>query len=407
MKRIVLTLLFGFIASQGFAQISGTVNINVTDSGTVAPGVAVFFYDSQSQLIQPNPTSFTLTPENYVQWAYTDANGDVSFNFSNMGANDTLFWGAFNCNGTFQWGATTANFVQGVQNLWLTCLPGACDVLTRTSPSAANNTILAEAVILRDSTYLSSIPGRPVFEWTFNGTTTQYGTSTVYTPNQAGPFGYCFSTYVGCTPRCDSAVAAGGGGNPITCQASYFVDTVNSRQFQSQIILGENSTTSSGSIISWSWDFGDGTVVNGQYPSHTYASATGVYNICLTVVAVDGTDTCASVFCDSIGFDSNGNLVFKNGFTVNVVDPATFSVHELQASDFSLYPNPAKGKTSLSWENGQNINSVDVYTMSGQKAASYQAIGMQRVEIANLKSGAYIVKVNAKTGSTSLKLIIE
>lgn len=407
MKRIVLTLLFGFIASQAFAQISGTVNINVTDSGTVAPGVAVFFYDDQSQLIQGNPTGFTLTPENYVQWAYTDVNGDVSFNFSNMTATDTLFWGAFNCSGTFQWGATTANFVQGVQNLWLHCLPKACDVLTRVNPSAVNNTMLGEAVILRDSTYLSSIPGRPIFEWTFNGSVKQYGTSTVYTPNQPGAFGYCFAAYAGCTPSCDSAVATGGGGNPMTCQASYFVDTVNSRQFQSQIILGENSSTSSGNIISWTWDFGDGTVLNGQYPSHTYASATGVYNICLTIVAVDGNDTCSSMFCDSIGFDANGNLVYKNGFTVNVVDPATFSVQEVQASDFSLYPNPAKGRANLSWENAFDINSIDVYTMSGQKAASYRPKELKRVAIENLRSGAYLVKVNTSKGSTSLKLIVE
>lgn len=42
------------------------------------------------------------------------------------------------------------------------------------------------------------------------------------------------------------------------------------------------STTVSGSIVSWNWDFGDGTTSTAQHPQHTYTD-NGFYNVGLTV----------------------------------------------------------------------------------------------------------------------------
>lgn len=55
------------------------------------------------------------------------------------------------------------------------------------------------------------------------------------------------------------------------------------------------------SILSWSWDFGDAAsgasnTSNLQDPVH-YFSATGTYNVCLTVTAVAGADTCKTQIC--------------------------------------------------------------------------------------------------------------
>jgi len=211
---------------------------------------------------------------------------------------------------------------------------------------------------------------------------------------------------------CDSVVIGqGGGGNPtpITCNAFFFPDSINSVLFQGQIVLGEGSTTSAGTIVSYDWDFGDGTTISAQYPTHTYNTPTGVYNICLTITAVDGVDTCVSTYCDSIGFDANGNPVFKNsgaGFTVNVINPATFSISEATAKHFSLYPNPAKGNATLSWDVSTDIESVEVYTLTGQKVQSLQANG-QQVALTNLSTGAYVVRVKTAETSVALKLVVE
>lgn len=49
----------------------------------------------------------------------------------------------------------------------------------------------------------------------------------------------------------------------------------------------DQSSTPSGSIVSWDWDFGDGTVSDQEDPSHTYTSA-GTFDVELTVVTDKG-----------------------------------------------------------------------------------------------------------------------
>jgi PKD repeat protein len=50
------------------------------------------------------------------------------------------------------------------------------------------------------------------------------------------------------------------------------------------------SDSSTGSVDSWSWDFGDGGTSTAQNPSHTYPAA-GTYTVSLTVTGPGGTDT--------------------------------------------------------------------------------------------------------------------
>jgi PKD repeat protein len=57
------------------------------------------------------------------------------------------------------------------------------------------------------------------------------------------------------------------------------------------VIFNDLSGDPDGTIVSWSWDFGDGATSNAQNPSHTFPSS-GVYDVLLTVTDNDGaTDT--------------------------------------------------------------------------------------------------------------------
>jgi PKD repeat protein len=47
------------------------------------------------------------------------------------------------------------------------------------------------------------------------------------------------------------------------------------------------TSTSTGTIASYSWNFGDGTTSTARGPSHTYAAA-GTYSVSLQVIAPDG-----------------------------------------------------------------------------------------------------------------------
>lgn len=514
MKKLVLVLL-SFISFSAAAQSALTVT--VTDSGTAAPGVAVFYYSSPSQFYNGNNW---ISPDygNYDTWAYTNPNGVVSFPLNNVNPFDTVFWATQECNGNWVWGAGTANSVMNPNitgGLWLSCLPGACDALTSVVYDSAAASISYNAVALRDSNALSSPPGALVNEWTF-GNLILNGTSGTLqlTPVTPQPSTFCFKVYSNCTSICDSitygstggsgggtgggggtnnavclpwfqafnvsgnqysfidssysngtiigaqldlgdgslvnmqsfggfythtyasagtylaclnivavlgadtcssfycdtiVVGTGGGGNQHACMAGYMVDTLNSGLFQNQLIIWESSS-SNGTIIGYNWDFGDGTTINTQYPSHTYA-VTGVYPVCLTITSIQstaiGVDTCVSTFCDSIGFDANGNLVYKTGFTINVIDPSTVGIDELLFNEsLVMYPNPAKEKVNLSWDANLDVNSISVFSISGQQVQEVPVNGAS-AEIAGLPSGAYLVRVQSAQASKTLRLIIE
>ena len=62
--------------------------------------------------------------------------------------------------------------------------------------------------------------------------------------------------------------------------------------------FSDSSTGSPGCpIISWTWDFGDGTTGTGQTVTHTY-NGVGPYGVCLTITDSCG---CTSTTCDTVG----------------------------------------------------------------------------------------------------------
>ncbi|HKY61425.1 MAG TPA: PKD domain-containing protein, partial [Gemmatimonadota bacterium] len=73
----------------------------------------------------------------------------------------------------------------------------------------------------------------------------------------------------------DGSGGGGGGNNPPTASFT-FSCTDLSCDFTDQSIDGD------GSVVGWSWDFGDGGSSTSQNPSHTYA-ADGTYTVTLTV----------------------------------------------------------------------------------------------------------------------------
>jgi PKD repeat protein len=113
---------------------------------------------------------------------------------------------------------------------------------------------------------------------------------------------------------------------------------------------GSNSFDNNGSILSYTWSFGDGNTATGPNPTHTY-SAGGIYDVTLIVVDNDGisdsatvqvevidpngptaafTQTCVNTACDfdgSTSSDPDGTVVswdwdFGDGTTASGVTPS-------------------------------------------------------------------------------------
>ncbi|MBI4647777.1 MAG: PKD domain-containing protein, partial [Bacteroidia bacterium] len=64
------------------------------------------------------------------------------------------------------------------------------------------------------------------------------------------------------------------------CQASWTV-TIDPSTFIAAFT--DSSVSQSGNIISWLWDFGDGTTASGQQVTHQYNQIATNYIVCLTI----------------------------------------------------------------------------------------------------------------------------
>ncbi|MBK9317561.1 MAG: PKD domain-containing protein [Bacteroidetes bacterium] len=97
----------------------------------------------------------------------------------------------------------------------------------------------------------------------------------------------CFDTY------CDSVSNL----PPTGCQAGFSYQQSNGTGYFYGYNLG------SGSIQSYSWDFGDGTSGTGEFPSHVYASP-GTYTVCLTIVTYNN---CIDTVCNIVTITGSAN----------------------------------------------------------------------------------------------------
>ena len=155
------------------------------------------------------------------------------------------------------------------------------------------------------------------------------------------------------------APAANFSGSPISGDAPLVVDFVDS---------------STGSISSWSWDFGDSGSSSAQNPSHEYTTL-GTYTVALTVAGPGGSDTETKVDCIEVA--ETGRLVAD--FTGNLVSgfvPLMVSFTELSSGDV----------TSWFWTFGDGGSSTDpnptyVYALPGTFTVSLKVSNSESFDI--------------------------
>ena len=105
--------------------------------------------------------------------------------------------------------------------------------------------------------------------------------------------------------------------------------------------------------------------------------------------------------------DSNGQ-VYQNTIE-NLDDLCTLS--NLSSEDFrsefsfEIYPNPAKNKLFIKSPNQNNLN-LEIFNLEGKSVAQHQLKNKREVNISNLNSGIYLVKIKAENGATSTQKLI-
>jgi len=194
----------------------------------------------------------------------------------------------------------------------------------------------------------------------------------------------------------------------LLCNSSFVVDTVNS--LQGQVVLWNDSQSMFiNTLTQYVWDFGDGTIVVGQYPTHQYAQA-GVYNVCLTMYELDniGDTLCSSTYCDTLGMDVNGNLIYKGmttGFSLIVIDPSTIGLEE-ESIELVAYPNPAKESIQLSGLEGMEAN-YSIFDMSGRSVKEGRLDANSSVNIAELSNGLYLLNIQSNQVLETIRIQIK
>lgn len=232
-----------------------------------------------------------------------------------------------------------------------------------------------------------------------------------HTYSAPGNYSICFThsnVNLGCSRTYCDSVSVNTGSSP--CQALWTVDTLNSINFAGNVMLWNLSTGGTASNpLNYIWDWGDGTTSTGPYPMHTY-SDTGIYYVCLTVN--DPVSGCVDTYCDSLGFDADGNLIYKSttftGFTVMVIDPATIGTEELNLEvTVEAYPNPSNGEISIMSEQSRIID-VSIFDLSGRMIQVIHPVNNQddKVELNITEQGMYILRINTESGTLTKRILV-
>ncbi len=129
----------------------------------------------------------------------------------------------------------------------------------------------------------------------------------------------------------------------------------------------DQSSDSDGSIVSWSWDFKDGSTSDDQNPIHIYASG-GTYSVTLTVTDDDGAS-------NSVSND------------VTVTEPSSGGI-TLSASGYKVR---GRQKADLTWSDASGID-VEIFR-NGVSIATTANDGAFTDNIDNVGGGSYTYQV--------------
>lgn len=154
------------------------------------------------------------------------------------------------------------------------------------------------------------------------------------------------------------------------------------------VYWGYNQST--GSNLTYLWEFGDGATSTLQYPSHTYASP-GQYFVCLTVNNGAG---CIDTYCDSsfYVFKTEGGLMTQ----LNILNPAVGIKETKDNFSINIYPNPLSTLAHVNLNNTtQTSTQLIAYDLTGRQIweKSFPNANDLTVERSTLLSGMYLLEI--------------
>ena len=398
-KSIYLFIGFCLSVFASTAQLNYTI-IAVDQGGSSIPNQMIFEFI-------PGTSSTAIL-------GYTDINGELNFTDSNQVVKHIL---TYDCNGMAYLDSIFATpfFPHDTAQFYLACGSDlGCSMDLYSSQSVSGSVFLIDSGLVPNSLLDFS------YTWDMGDGTTLFNTTgyVQHTYNSFGTYSWSvtrslydsINNFILC-----SDVKFGNfviGSNPSICNAEYLVDTNNS--VLATAILWNTSTPAANDpnyTTTYYWDFGDGNSSTQPFPIHTYTNI-GMYGVCLTIYTTNGVDSCTSTYCDSLGMDSNGNLIYKGatGFTLKVLDPNSISLDENELRNVVLMPNPANDWITLSSLTVEGFGTIN-YTLMDLSGRILERGEMQRqaetrLNVSELPNGMYLLSVEDSKQSKTMKLQI-
>ncbi|MCH8319282.1 MAG: T9SS type A sorting domain-containing protein, partial [Bacteroidetes bacterium] len=146
---------------------------------------------------------------------------------------------------------------------------------------------------------------------------------------------------------------------------------------------------STGNIVSWLWNFGDGDTDTVQNPVHTYDSV-GIYTVRLIV----------------------SNDICSDTVTAIIIVENTTGIGAYLSKNIKIYPNPATGILFIDHKNA-DVFSIKIYNLLGKCIAKFNknnfvslSPSLLNIDLSDQTNGIYFVEIITNTGLLIKKFII-
>lgn len=393
-----------------------TICLNVTDSLNMC-------FDSfcDSVFISNSTSSCNLN----ANFNYTvGANGNVTFASTSTGTSSTTLYNWWFSNSTQ---ANTPNAsTQFANNGWYTaclflsdstnnCTDSYCQSFyVGTASSSLCNAHFTYSVGANGSVTLTSnstgTTNNSYYYWTVNNSFLAFSSNPQTTSTFTNFFNYVCLTLIDSTTNCwstycDTVIIPS---NPCNPSVSFVMiqDSTQALTWWAWANYPQNTNN-----VVWNW--GDNTSSTGFWPSHTY-SASGFYNICVTVTTSCGTAS----FCSNTFINKSAEAQMPM-YHVNVVSSQApvagikNTAAKESMTDITLYPNPAKDQSHLKLNmNEAGDVTLSIYEITGklvQQGTHNLSEGVNTIDMDtnSLAKGMYLVTINSGNAKKTVRLIKE
>lgn len=143
--------------------------------------------------------------------------------------------------------------------------------------------------------------------------------------------------------------------------------------------------------------YADGSVVmgmditndEGAWVTNTMTFTATTTEVVIYVRSLNSIDGATEVFYDNISLQLD----------------ATASTKDILASNFNIYPNPAKDFINIK-SSSAAISSVKIYDLLGKQVRAEDNLQNNKIDVSDIASGIYLMKINSNLGSLTRKIVI-